>query len=365
MNIIHIDRQKSWTGQTNRLFQIVRGLRERGHDARVISQRGSRLALRCREAGIPVSVYPMRGWLFNLSAVVIALQLRSRRPDILHCHGPRDHLLSLIVQGLGGTGHVVRTKHNHKHLKSGSFSRLQYNRCARVVTVSEFVRSRLIEDGLDPGHVETIYTAVDTAHFTPREKNRRLLAEFGIADDELVIGCLSSLHVRKGIEELLKALASVLTQNPDKKIRCLLVGKKWQRWAEMARGLGIGREKIIFTGFRQDVADLLSVFDIYVLPSRDEGLGTSILEAMATGLPVIATTVGGITEAIGEDAGIGVAPMDPDALAAAMNDLIGDPARRDALGKNARLRAERIFSVETMIERTMQLYGHILGEGPA
>jgi glycosyltransferase involved in cell wall biosynthesis len=362
MKIIHIDRQNSWTGQTNRLLQKVVGLRARGHYAEVVTPPGSQLSIRCREAGVPVITLPMRGWKFNVTIVRLVRHLRAIRPDIVHCHGPRDHLLAFIACRLAGVPHLIRTKHNHTRLKSGVFSRYLYNRCTKVITVSEFIRRRLIEDGLAPDHVETIYTAVNLERFTPRSKNRQLLQDLGLDEEGLIIGCLSSLHVRKGIEELLKAFKIILDSRPGLSITCLLIGKKWQRWSSLAEQLGI-RDRVVLTGFREDVPELLSLFDIYALPSRDEGLGTSILEALAMGLPVVVSNAGGITEAVGEDAGLVVPPGDPDLLAETISLLIDHPERRRELSHNGRERAEKIFSVEVMINRTRDLYERLVAAG--
>jgi glycosyltransferase involved in cell wall biosynthesis len=361
MKVFHMDRQNSWTGQTNRLFQVVRGLREQGDDVGVIAPPGSQLGIRCCEAGLPVVNFPMRGWRSNISILRLARYLREQKPDILHCHGPRDHLMGFLAGKLASIPHLIRTKHNHTQLKSGALSRYLYNRCSRVVTVSEFIRRRLMEDGVPPDQVKNIYTAVNLDHFTPRQKNTNILRELNIAEDRVIIGCLSSLAVRKGIEEILKAFKIVLQARPELKLTCLLVGKKWQRWSEMAEALGI-KKHIVFTGFRKDVPELLSLFDIYVLPSRDEGLGTSILEAMAMGLPVVVSNVGGIPEAVNEDAGMVVPPGEPELLAEKIKILLEDPRKRQRLAENARARVEEIFSIPEMINRTRELYKEILQE---
>jgi glycosyltransferase involved in cell wall biosynthesis len=281
--------------------------------------------------------------------------------DILHCHGPRDHLLSVVAARLGSVKHVVRTKHNHNRLKSGFLSRFLYRKCSKIVTVSEHVRQVLIKDGIAPGAIETIYTGIDNHQFTPRPPVKTVARDLEITEDELVVGCVSSLHVRKGIQEILEAFKLLRESMPETKIRCLLVGKKWQRWSDVAAELGI-EEDVIFTGFRRDVANLLSILDVYVLPSRDEALGTSILEAMAMGLPVVASNVGGIPEALRNEAGVIVSPKDPVGLAKAMKTLLEDHHRRTKLGENARERAKVDFSLETMVDRTADLYEQLMRE---
>jgi glycosyltransferase involved in cell wall biosynthesis len=362
MRIFHIDRQHSWTGQINRLFNVANGASDRGHEAGIIASPGSQLAFRSREAGLNVQTFPMRAWQFYPSILRVARYLHGKRVDILHCHGARDHVLSLIAARLASVKHVVRTKHNHNRLKSGCLSRFLYRKCSKVVAVSEYTKQLLIEDGIAGTHVETIYTGVDIDRFKPRPKVSDLTKGLKIAEEEFVVGCVSSLHVRKGIEETLRAFKILRDALPGRKIRCLLVGKKWQRWAALAEELGI-RDQVIFTGFRRDVADLLSLLDIYVLPSRDEGLGTSIIEAMAMGLPVVASNVGGIPEAVTKESGVIVPPGNPDSLAEALKRLVEDNQRRKALGKAASERARTEFSVKRLIDRTVNLYERLLEEG--
>lgn len=361
MRIFHIDRQRSWTGQINRLFQVVKGLSDRGHEVGVIAHPGSQLALRSREAGLNVQTFPMRAWRFHPSILRVACYLQGKRVDILHCHGPRDHILSLIAARLASVKHVVRTKHNHTRLKSGYFSRLLYRKCSRVVTVSEYIKKLLVQDGIAPAHVETIYTGVDIDYFKPRAKLSNLAKDLKISEEELVIGCVSSLHVRKGIEEILRAFKILQQALPGRKISCLLVGKNWQRWAALAEELGI-RDRVILTGFRRDVVDILSLLDIYVLPSREEGLGTSIIEAMAMGLPVVVSNVGGIPEAVTHESGVIVPPHNPHGLAEALKTLLEDHQKRKALGKAATERAQTEFSVERLVDRTENLYKRLMDE---
>jgi len=228
--------------------------------------------------------------------------------------------------------------------------------------VSEYIRRLLIEDGIAPARVETIYTGIDIDRFKPRPRMNSVAGDLNISEDELVVGCVSSLHVRKGIEEVLKAFKLLQESMPERKIRCLLVGKKWERWAALATELGI-REQVTFTGFRRDVADLLSVLDIYVLPSRDEGLGTSILEAMAMGLPVVVSNVGGIPEAVTGQSGVIVPPRDPNRLAEALKTLLRDNQQRETLGTIASERVGAEFSVERLIDRTLNLYERLMETG--
>ena len=204
---------------------------------------------------------------------------------------------------------------------------------------------------------------MDLEKFKPQPKARLLAAELNISSSETVIGCVSSLHRRKGIEEILLAFKILLDWLPDSKLTCLLVGRNWQRWAELAKDLKID-DRVVFTGFKQDVPEVLTLFDIFVLPSRDEGLGTSILEAMAAGLPVVASNVGGIPEALTENTGITVPARSPAELAEAIKNLVEDRHKRIAMGEAASNRVREEFSLTRFVDRAVGLYKHLMENTP-
>lgn len=360
MRIVHIDRQRSWTGQISRAYHVGVGLRELGHEVGFIAHPGSRLAARAREDGFAVFEAPLRGIRTYRSVFKIGRWLEERQVDIVHCHGPRDHLASFLAAPLAGNPLLVRTKHNHTRLRSGYFSRLLFDRAAAVVAVSDFVRDLLLEDKIAPDKVLTIHDAVDVERFATRAKDAALLEELGIAPDELVVGNVSSLHRRKGIDLILAAFAQLRAQLPGRKLRCVLTGKNYQQWEPLVEELGL-TEHVVFPGFQTDVPRYLSILDVYVLPSRQEALGTSIIEAMALGLPVVVSRTGGVAEAVTEDVGIALEDPAPEALAEAIRDLLEDPERRRRLGEAGHRRATELFPIDAMVRRTHELYQRLAG----
>lgn len=361
MFVIHVDRQRSFTGQIQRGLREVDALLGAGHQVGVIAHPGSALGRRARERGVEVWELPMRGPALYTSILHAARALRGRRVDVLHCHGGRDQVLALAVAALAGVPHLVRTKHNHTAPR-GWRHRLTYRRCDRIVAVSDYVRDQLVAAGLEPARVVSIPTAIDVARFRPRPRDPALAASLGIGPDELVVGNVSSLHRRKGTEDLLHALAK-LTRGPHgTRVRGLLVGKARAQWQPLAQQLGLG-ERVIFPGFRDDVPELLALFDVYALPSHHEALGTGALEAMAAGLALVVSDVEGLAEAVAPGTGLRVPPADPGQLAAAIESLLGDPAQRRALGEAARARAVAEYDEKTLAARMLALYEEVLSRG--
>jgi len=170
---------------------------------------------------------------------------------------------------------------------------------------------------------------------------------------EGIVGTVSRLVEQKGLDTLLAAVPAVVARRPD--VRFVLVGDGPLRSELERRAAGLPVEVL---GERDDVPDQLARFDVFVLPSRFEGLCLAVIEAQAAGVPVVATPVGGIVETVvpGET-GTLVPVDDPAALAAAISGVLDDPAAAGAMALEARRRARSRFSVDAMVEKTLALYG--------
>jgi glycosyltransferase involved in cell wall biosynthesis len=362
VHVVHIDRQRSFTGQIQRALAEVAALRRAGERVSVLAQPGSELARRARAQGVPVLELPMRGAAIYVSLLRAARALRGQGVDLFHCHGGRDQNFALALARLLRVRHVIRTKHNHT-VPRGRRALAGYNACARVVAVSGFVRERMIAAGVDAARVACIPDAVDLERFRPRPRDAALAQALGIRPGERVVGNVSSLHERKGIEELLRAFAR-LRQRPDgAALRCLLVGRQHARWQALVGELGI-EDGVLFPGFREDVPELLSLFDVYVLPSRNEALGTGALEAMAAGRALVVSDVEGLAEAVADGTGLRVPSRDPARLADAIGSLLDAPERGAALGAAARERAVAEYGAATHAARSLALYRDVLARRP-
>ncbi len=361
--ILQIDKQRL-TGQAMRTLSEAIGISKRGHRVILVCQAGTALERGAHEYSLEVLTLEMGSFFRSLQK--LSLFLRREGVDIINAHGYHDHLLSLVAAKIAGVKTLVRTKHNHKPLKGGFFSRFIYGYLTdKIVAVSNHTREVLIESGLRPEQVTTIYTAIDLERFSPQEKNRKLLREFNLSPEKPVIGTVARLSDRKGMPFLLDAVK--LIADKGKKFSCIIVGgggsksqEKIDLLKRKAELLGI-TPYLVFTGLRTDIPDLLSIFDIFVLPSLDEALGRSLVEAMAAGKPVVASNVGGIPEAV-EDGktGILVPTRDAPAIANAISFFLDDLSRAKEMGRAGRRRAEEMFDVVKMVDDICALYDSLL-----
>lgn len=335
---------------------MVTGLRERGYECDLVTHVGSGLAEHARKRRVQPIEMPLYGTRTYTSAWPLRQLLRKRRVDVLHCHGPRDHLLSAIVHVLGGGRKLLRTRrHNHVPLSSGLFSRLLFLPCDRIICISEFVKQVSIDDSLSPDKLLTIRTAVDVQRWTPGPPEAALVRELGIEPGDRIVGHVSTLVERKGVDWLLEAAAQLRRRRPDLPIRLLIVGEAFHKWQPLAERLAM-TDRVLFPGFRTDAERLIRLMDLFVLPSRQEGLGTAVVEAMACGTAVIGSNVGGIPEAVTPEVGLLFEPGDIDGLAHAIEALLDDEPRRRAMAEAARQHAVDHFSVDVMVDQMTTLY---------
>lgn len=231
------------------------------------------------------------------------------------------------------------------------------------LAVAEVQKRKLVEvDGLRDESVRVIYNGVDTAVYRPADTGERdgLRRELRIPTDAVVLVSVGSLKPIKGIDVLLDAFAPLAQREP--RARLMIVGDGPDRAGLQARARELDVDaRVAFLGLRDDVHALLRVADGLVLPSRTEALPTVVLEAMATGLPVVATDVGGVPEMVEpEKSGLLVAPENAAQLSAAMQRVLGDENLRRKLGDRGRAIVQERFRIETMCEQRMSYFEELL-----
>jgi len=229
------------------------------------------------------------------------------------------------------------------------------------MAVSPGVKDYLVEQvGLDPAKVRVVPNGVDFAAIDAARPGPAVRQELGLPEDVPLIGLVGRLdHWGKGHKELFEAMAGLKERYP---VQALIVGggRREVEMRELAAGLGLAGQAH-FLGQRQDVPDLLKAMDIFVLPSYSEGVSLALLEAMAAGLPVIATAVGGLPEVVDhEKTGLLIPPRDPEALAGALARLLGDPAWARQLGENARRHVREHFSLERLGREINEIYQELV-----
>jgi len=234
-----------------------------------------------------------------------------------------------------------------------------------ILVNAEAVKDWLIADGYDASQIVVIPNGVDLRRFVGGDR-AAIRRSLGVPESARLVGVVSRLSRLKGIEDFLQAAAIVAAA--DDQVRFVIVGEPspiknreyLDELSELARTLGIG-DKVMFTGLRSDVPAILSSLDVSVMPSLNEALSNVLLESMAAGVPVVATEVGGTSEALEDGVnGILVPAARPQLMAAAIERLLAQPALAGRLAHEARRTIEARFSLERMVSATESLYEQLL-----
>ncbi len=300
---------------------------------------------------IPSLVHPMNPIKDTAATMALASRFGRLRPALVHAHTSKAGLLARMAAAVRGTPSVF-TAHTWCFAEGTSklwhaigtpLERAASRLCRKIITVSEANRALAIEQGIPAGKIQTVHNGI-------ADSPERAVPE---SDSGPIRILMAARFVRqKDHATLLKAAATL-----NRPVEVLLAGDGPLRGSmeRLAAELGVGAS-LRFLGDRRDVNRLLASAHIFALPSRWEGFPISILEAMRAGLPVIASDVGGVREAVTASTGFVVKPGDDGDFAEKLGALVQSPELRGRLGRAARISYERNFTRKTMIERTLAVY---------
>jgi glycosyltransferase involved in cell wall biosynthesis len=366
MRILQVCSARTLGGGERHLADLANGLARRGHDVYAALVPSS--PLQSELSGLPaqnIIELPLRNSLDVTSALKLAQFVRRNQIEILHAHLARDYPLAAFTARRAGGARVVLTRHVLFPLKK--IHRLTLRRVARVIAVSQAVADRLRGQRIfDEGKIVVIHNGIDIEKFS-RALNGGASAESGRGEkqERLRVGTIGHLAPIKGLDDFIRAAEIINSQRDD--VDLIIAGEDKSRTGEnrsslekLIRDLGLeGRVRLL--GWIDDVAKLLPTFDIFVSPARSEPFGLSIVEAMAAGVPVIATMSEGAQEIIDADkTGLLVPIGDAEALADAIRELLDDWNMRAQLATNALRVASERFSLDRMIAKTEQVYWEVL-----
>ena len=362
MKILHVDPETGFGGGERQVAGLVRHLARRGHENLLAVAPGGALAARVPAPDARLRPLSIRNDVDVLAALRLRREIRAEHPDIVHFHTSRAHAMSLWI----GRTRAIVTRRMDYRLRPGRRADLLYNRLvAAVVAISNDVRQKLLAAGVRPEQIRVIHSAVEPPAGLPGAAGRAAArARYGIASGEFAIGVVAALERRKAHDVLLHALAATLSKLPPLRVLFCGDGSERAALARLTRELGL-ESRVRFLGELGQVADVLAALDLFVLPSRHEGLGVAVLEAMAAGVPVVASAVGGLPEAVDDGrTGLLVPPEDPRALGVAIAELAADVERARRMGIAGRARVLAEFSMERMADAYEALYTELARDAP-
>lgn len=370
MRSLHIDTERTWRGGEQQLFYTLEGLRERDLPATLLAQPSSLLLQRALAAGLDAREFPIRGELDLEAARHLARLLRNERFDIIHAHTPHAHAIALLARWFTLANRlpklVVARRVDFRIRRRGDLLGLgasKYNRADAIVAVSQAVRDILIRDGVAPDRITVVYEGIDVGRIERAPDHRQeIRASLGLRGSERLVVNVAALTAHKGQRYLVAAVPAICAACPDAHVAVFGEGELRDDLQAQARELSLG-DRLILAGFRppEEIPSILKAADVFVMSSVEEGLGTSLFDAMAAGTPIVATRAGGMPEIVRDgETGLLVRARDSAALAEAVLRLLKDAARARRLADAAGAFVRSEGTKERMVEQTVKLYRELL-----
>ena len=370
---LHVDTARTWRGGQNQVLLTVNGLRSIGQRAALVAHPDGELRRRAAEGLDLIPIAPRMemdlsaAWKF--SRIIKRLQ-----PDVIHAHDPHGVALAALALSIGSgaanrsTGSrqgasmpaLVAARRVDFHLKGNSFSRWKYRQVDCFIAASEAIRQMLVGDGVPADRTVTVHEGIDVEHVIAAPAVN-VHEAFWLPHGSPVVGNVAALVPHKGQRYLIDAAHLVVQQVPDARFVILGEGELREHLEKQVREHHLEKH-VLLPGFRTDVLGCLKGFDLFAMSSVTEGLGTSLLDAMACARPIVATRAGGIPEIVVDGVnGLLVPARDHHALAEAIVRALKDADLRQRMGNAAFASVNERFTVERMVSETAGVYAREAG----
>ncbi len=358
MNILLLTYQGGIAGSTQSIFFLADGLARRGHKVHVGCIEGS-LLYNMLEQSPAVRIHVGMNSKFDVRAILHINQIvRSRNIDIVNPQSSHDRYLSIFSKMIFGfDAKIVHTRRQVGEHRKGQIGRFWVKHTDGLIAVSNGVKKKMMEHGVPESHIEVIHNGTPKEKYAIDccEKTRKLRDRYGLCPEEIVIGCVARY---KRQEQLVKALSHL-----EQQVTLLFVGISENETLKALSSRRNGKHRIIYTGMieAEEVLCHYPLFDINVLPSTMEGLSQSLLEAMAMGVPVLATRAAGNIDLIRDsENGLLFEDNDIGELADKIKRLLNDSELRNRCIANGKKTALEEFSIDKTVERHIAYYSSLL-----
>ncbi len=327
-------------GAAKSMLTLSTAMKARGHKLTFGTFTGRPLGSELRSLGFEVTEFTNRTKLDPVLIATLRRHLLTHKIDLLHVHLNTSALNGIIAARLARVPSVA-TVH-------GMSFKVPYGYATRVIAVSEACRRHLLAQHVPDSRISVVYNGLDLQPFQDLNRVPESKLQFGFPIDSFVVGTTARATKMKGIQFVLQALALKRDTMPQARYLFVGDGSDLEEFKAMSAELKI-EDRVSFTGYQTDVRPALQAMDLFAFPSLKEAMGISLVEAMATGLPVVSTTVGGIPEVVQNGAtGLLVAPGDADALANAIEVFARDRDLCSKMGAKGRERVQEHFTAEAM-----------------
>lgn len=355
LRIIHTVSSLQGGGMEQFVLRLAEAQNRQGHHASIVSLNDGPLLDIARQKNLPLTLLHHRTMAARIAHCAMHFALKA--PDVVHCHNPTSLRYATIGKLVSG-GQLIFTDHAQTKGIVRKGTPFEWKQVGAYVAVSGETATHAGDIGYH-GATDVVHNGVE---FAPAQKPRETVRQELNLDGRVVLINVASFYAVKAQDVLVNAAAILKSRGISAITLFLGDGAEKERVEKLAQSSGLNQEDVRFLGFRNDVPDLLAASDIFVLPSRAEGLPMSILEAMSHRLPVVCTPVGGNPELVFDGEHGRLVPVDDaSALADALAPLVSDAAQRERLGEAGFNRVSSDFSFARTSQRYENIYRRVLG----
>ena len=363
VRVLHIDFQKEWRGGQQQGVYLFETMLNKGYHTMFACRPNSKLSSYFKKNNLPLFEVNMFAEIDLVSAFKIASFCKKNNFNILYLHSAGAHSIGLLAKIFYRRLKLVGIRRVDFKIKSNFLSQLKYQSSFvnSIVCISNEIKRVMLGCGINNNVLKVIYSGIDTQKFKHLKFDSDFKKKLKIPKNNIVIGTIAALVGHKDYPNLLNAAKIVCKKRTNITFIAVGDGKKRDELKELHSKLNLG-DKFIFTGYQTDVGKYLLLFDVFVLASKTEGLGTSILDAQSVGIPIVATNAGGIPEAVQNNTnGILVEPQNANTLADAIINLVDNKEKREQFGLNGKEYVKN-FDINTTVKKHIKLMETLLQE---
>jgi len=363
IKVLHLSSEPTWRGGEQQIIYLVEESRKLGVEAVIGCRIDSEVEKYCHEEGLPFISLPFKSAYDLKTALRILKVAGSHQFDLIQVHTSKSHTMAVIAGLLGLKTPVILTRRVDFPVKNNWFSKFKYNysKIVKIICISETIKRITAPDIKDASKLTTIHSGVDMERFKPFHGSTWLRDHYNIPADIKIIGNTSAISDQKDYFTFVDVAERVLKQNSQTHFFIVGEGPERTTVEEYVSAKGLGG-KITFTGFRKNIREILPSLNIFLFTSKTEGLGTSILDAMAAKVPIVATAAGGVFEMVThEKTGLMYPVKDTEALANGVLRILKDDDLATRLVDHASETALH-FTKEKTAKRTVELYKALLSK---
>lgn len=362
IRVLHLDSSASWRGGQQQLVNLVHGLQALGVESVIGCRPESALSKYCEQHGLAHLPLPLKGSVDLGSVKELQRLFKSRQYDVVHMHTAQVHALAVGAHTLVGQVPLILSRKVDFALRTNALTRWKYNYqgIRKIICVSDKVKEVVGALVPDASRLVTVYDGIDPNRFPTTVDGAAVRARFGLPPGIPLVGNTSAITTQKDYTTFIHTVAQLHSLGVRAHYLIMGEGHELEMVADLSAKLGVAGA-VTFAGFLRDVEQVLPALDVFLMTSEEEGLGSSILDAYACRVPVVATEVGGIPEIVRhEETGLLAPAKDAKALAQAVQRALTETESRERWVSNAVALLHQRFTVEKLAEATLAVYREVV-----